>query len=503
MLLDTAALPAGGRSAISFLTSLLMQTEVVLSTSRLRWEILSFAAGVISVSLALAAAALFFWRRRGRDPTLIFLALFSGLYGIRLLASLQIIESNFSFSPLFWRYVDWAVTSTIVIPLGFFLYQVIGPRSKPFIRWLITIQVIFTVIAIFATFAGADLSKLYLANNTLVLGILAAAAIHRLILWLRGGPRQTATREIRVFTIGFVIWLLFIVQANLTGMKVVRTYNYEFVGFLVFVCCLGYVTASRSFAQEEALLNINKELEIARQIQSSILPREIPRLAGLEIAARYVPMSAVAGDFYDFLVVDAQRVGILVADVSGHGVPAALIASMLKVAFGEQVANADDPARVLTGLNRALCGKFEEYFVTAAYVFVDAAKGLMRYAGAGHPPLLVVAGDGSGVRMVEENGLMLGIFPDAEYTGAEIRLRGGDRCVIYTDGLFEASNAALEEFGKPRLAEFLERHRELSTARIADALLEEVSRWSGGESGHRQDDDITLVVADFRPPQTA
>src|SRR5207248_6860240 len=97
--------------------------------------------------------------------------------------------------------------------------------------------------------------------------------------------------------------------------------NVEYVGFAVFVGCLGYVAAQRTFAKEERLLAINKELEIAQQIQSSILPRDVPRIAGIEIAARYVPMSAVAGDFYDFLLLDESRIGVLIADVTGHGVP--------------------------------------------------------------------------------------------------------------------------------------------------------------------------------------
>jgi len=156
---------------------------------------------------------------------------------------------------------------------------------------------------------------------------------------------------------GFVVWLLFVVHANLLGLKILTGQNVEFLGFLVFVACLGYVSARRTFANEERLLAINKELEIARRIQSSTLPQSVPTLRGLEITARYVPMSAVAGDFYDFLSVDEKRVGILVADVTGHGVPAALIASMLKVAFAGQATHAHDPVRVLTGLNRSLCGK--------------------------------------------------------------------------------------------------------------------------------------------------
>ena len=97
------------------------------------------------------------------------------------------------------------------------------------------------------------------------------------------------------------------------------------------------------------LLAIQKELETARQIQLSILPHEIPKVRGLDIAARYIPMTSVAGDFYDFLVVDEKHIGILVADVSGHGMPAALIASMLKIAFAAQAANAAHPEQVLPG----------------------------------------------------------------------------------------------------------------------------------------------------------
>jgi phosphoserine phosphatase RsbU/P len=134
----------------------------------------------------------------------------------------------------------------------------------------------------------------------------------------------------------------------------------------------------------QQLLAIQKELETARLIQQSILPQTVPQIDGLDIAARYVPMTSVAGDFYDFIAVDNKHVAILVADVSGHGMPAALIASMLKIALASQSAHADDPARVLQGLNQTLCGKFQHHYVTAAYVFVDMEKRTLSYAGAGH-----------------------------------------------------------------------------------------------------------------------
>ncbi len=497
---------------------ILLESALEISRAQLRWELLILAVGVMLISAGAAAfvSALYFARRKTRDYTLIYFGLFSAMYGLRLLAGLQVIQSMFSHPPIFWRYLDWFVTCTILVPLGLFLLHVATARLRRFFQVMISVQAVFAVIGITAALAGANLGALYLANNTLVLGIILVAVVF--LVWVRftSGPRRAPmSREIKVSIFGFVVWMLFVVQVNIVSLQIGTGRNFEFVGFVIFVCCLGYVAISRSFAREEQLLNINKELEIARQIQASILPRDVPHLAGLEIAARYVPMSAVAGDFYDFLPVDAARVGILVADVSGHGVPAALIASMLKVAFAGQAEHAADPARVLAGLNRALCGKFEDHFVTAAYLFVDTGKKLARYAGAGHPALLLAqfargarrgagvdeahGGEvGDAVRAIEENGFMLGVFPDATFTAAEIPLRAGDRCLLYTDGLFEAANTAKEEFGSVRLAQFLEARRDLPAPLLADGLLAEIAQWAGHSEGG-QDDDITLVVIDLAP----
>ena len=476
---------------------ILGQTNVGLGVAQLRWELLNVAVAVVLLSLGAVAIALFFFRRKTRELTLIYFGLFCILYGVRLLTKLQTIQSSVGFSEAFWQYLNWMITGTIILPFALFLYQVASERLKRFFRWLIIFQSAFAVWGILGAALRVKLNYLYLSNNIAVLSIFLATALFLLFSRRPAGPRQPLPKEMRVFIGGFLIWVLFILEANLLGLKVLHGRDVEFLGFLVFVCCLGYVTASLSFAKEESLVNLNKELEIARQIQASTLPREVPQLAGLQVAARYVPMSAVAGDFYDFLTVDARCVGILVADVTGHGVPAALIAAMLKVAFAGQTENAEDPARVLAGLNRALCGKFEEHFVTAVYVFVDLKKGVMRYAGAGHPPVLLAPGGDGEVRLLEENGLMLGLFPEAKYASAEIRVQAGDRCLLYTDGLFEAMNSMQEEFGKARLAQFLETHRGDSAPRLAAALLEEIARWGGHASGRRQEDDITLLVVDF------
>jgi len=246
------------------------------------------------------------------------------------------------------------------------------------------------------------------------------------------------------------------------------------------------------------LLAINNELEMAREIQLAILPSETPKIRGLDIAARYLSMSSVAGDFYDFIVVDEQHVGILIADVSGHGLPAALIASMLQVSLAAQFAHAAEPGRVLAGLNRALCGKFSRHFVTAAYVFVDMEKNSMSYAAAGHPPLLLRHGSTGSASEVSENGLLLGHFPKEIYSSSQIPVERGDKAILYTDGILETNNPSQEMLGVDRFKRFVEDSHDVGAGEFADSLLDELSRWSGHPKGEGQEDDITLLVIDFK-----
>jgi phosphoserine phosphatase RsbU/P len=474
----------------------LQSAQISIFRSILLLELANIAVASALLTFAFAAVALFLFRRRTRELTLLYFAVFCLLYALRMLASCSLVRSLFHQPGTFWVYVNWFITCTILVPFSLFFHQVMPENLKKFVRWMIYAQSAFAIFGIVAAASGKHLSALGLANNIVVL----ATVVSGTLLFFVGSrdPASRSSREVRVFVGGFLVWALFIIHINLIDLRILRGINLEFIGFFIFVCCLAYISLNRIFANEQRLLAINKELEIARSIQSSILPRSVPTCRGLEIAARYVPMSAVAGDFYDFLPVDENHLGILVADVTGHGVPAALIASMLKVAFAGQTAHAHDPARVLTGLNLALCGKFEEHFVTAAYLFVDLEKGLLRYAAAAHPPVLLSSNESRTAAEVEENGLMLGVFPEAAYSFIELPIASGTRCLLYTDGLFESSNMRQEEFGKSRCKQFLQDHSGLSAANFADRLLHSIATFSGHASGRAQEDDITILVLDFQ-----
>jgi sigma-B regulation protein RsbU (phosphoserine phosphatase) len=213
-------------------------------------------------------------------------------------------------------------------------------------------------------------------------------------------------------------------------------------------------------------------------------------VSGVTVVARFQPMTAVGGDFYDYAT-SWGGLAVLVADVTGHGVPAALTAAMVKVAFAAQREEASHPAAALAHVNRTLMDVNASGFVTAAWVFLDAAAGRMRYAAAGHPPLLVWRAATGTVERVTENGLLMGAFADAEYTEVERPLDPGDRLLLYTDGVMEAGNAADEEFGLDRLEAVLAETAPLDLPAQADAILARLAAWRGTVA---QGDDVTLVL---------
>ena len=279
---------------------------------------------------------------------------------------------------------------------------------------------------------------------------------------------------------------------NTSGVLSISSPRIEPYGFAAFLSCLGYVAARRTVQRDQQLNEIQNELEVARRIQLSILPAEFPNSTHFRVEARYVPMTSVAGDFYDFIVADDYQAGLLIADVSGHGVPAALIASMVKLAAASQRAVAADPSRFLSGMNSALLGNTQNQFVTAAYVHLNSQSRELRYSAAGHPPMLLLRN--GRVIEVEENGLMHAAFDFASYSNATHRLEPDDRLLLYTDGIVEACNASGNFLGQDALCELLRKTSGLSTAEAAESIISSVRQWSA-----KQDDDLTVLVCDYVP----
>ena len=245
-------------------------------------------------------------------------------------------------------------------------------------------------------------------------------------------------------------------------------------------------------ASERRLLAIEDELKVARELQFSILPQALPDVRSLRIAVAFQPMSAVAGDFYEFISVDKEQVGFLVADVTGHGVPAALIASMIKVAMQSVVTCAHQPREVLRGLNRILYGQLRDQLVSAAYLWLDTGNRKALYSAAGHPPLL--RWRGGKLEGFESNGLLFGVIPEADYPVCDLSIHSGDRFLLYTDGVTEPQNARGDSFRDRRLEQVIRDNESRPPSELSEQLLSEIRVWQSGSAA--QQDDITLIVID-------
>jgi len=202
-----------------------------------------------------------------------------------------------------------------------------------------------------------------------------------------------------------------------------------------------------------------------------------------------MPASDVAGDFYDFLELENACLGVFIADVSGHGVPAALVASMLKIALATQIENATSPARILSNLNALFCGRLERQFVTASYVHIDPAAGTLVVASAGHPPPILRHDESA--QEIMAAGVVLGRFRNAQYDEITHPFAPGDTLVLYTDGVTETMNRNAEMWGDERLRSTIATNFG-SAERLASAILGEVASWRGVSGA--PDDDVTLTV---------
>jgi serine phosphatase RsbU (regulator of sigma subunit) len=249
----------------------------------------------------------------------------------------------------------------------------------------------------------------------------------------------------------------------------------------------------REQAEKERL---EEELRIARQIQMSLLPRAAVTHPGLRISALCLPAAEVGGDYYDLLPLDETRLGVVMADVSGKGTSAALYMAELKGLVLSLSRVTQSPARLLVEANRILHAHTDSRtFVTMTYAVVDVAAGRMRYARAGHNPLLHYDAGAGRARWLSPRGIGLGLDRGETFERlleeAELELRQGDMFLFFTDGLSEAMNARSELFGEGRLQAILESGERLTTDQLKERILSEVRAFVGDEAQH---DDMTLVL---------
>ena len=236
---------------------------------------------------------------------------------------------------------------------------------------------------------------------------------------------------------------------------------------------------------------LEKELAIARDIQTSFLPKSAPEVPGFELAGAARPHDEVGGDYYDFIPVSDHRLGLAIADVSGKGIPAALIMAGFRMSLLAEIRNEFAIRAVMRKVNSLLYESFDrDKFVTAFYGVLDTRTRSLVFSNAGHNPPILVHADGR-VEDLVEGGVALGVLADATYDDRPVPLRAGDVLLLYTDGLSEAESPSGEQFGRMRIEQALKGLAGRRAEEIVGGLVAAVLEWAGTRG---QNDDLTLMV---------
>lgn len=283
----------------------------------------------------------------------------------------------------------------------------------------------------------------------------------------------------------------------LSGKVAGFRYNSEDFTFLAFMANQIVVAMENAKLYHESLekQRLEEELAVARQIQMGLLPRQLPNQANFEFAAFIEPSRQVGGDFYDFIPLANGRLGVVIADASGKGVPAALLIARMQAMLQSEVRFERSLGEMMSAINRFIVeSTSQDRFATCFYVELDFAGGAFRYCNAGHNYPILAKRDGT-IEYLSIGGLLLGAFADVAYETGTGRMEPGDTLVLYTDGVTEAMDNEEIEYGEKRLAEDLLELRSFPAEVICSKTIKKVKQFAGGVG---EVDDITLVVIKAR-----
>jgi len=446
----------------------------------------------VIATLGVAAVTLYVFRRRDRERFLLWFGLFSILYATVLIVRNSAFRLGFGQPHAIGLAVEHFISLATVVP-GLLLFEDFYGRGwRASVRWLIAIYCGVAAIAATGIAHRYSMRAMLPPGTVLVILVPVVLAVGYLT-----GYKPPPLPHRRILSAGMIAFFCAFSTDRLLHRQVGNWHTgVEPYGFLVLIICLWYVTAQRIVADDRRLVSLTDEMRLATRIQRAILPAEIPHLHNADIAVRYAPMADVAGDLYNFVTLQPSCMGVLVADVTGHGVPAALVASMVKVAVSTQCGKDRGPADVIAGLNTVLCREARQQYVTAEYLVLDTANGVGRHAAGAHPLPLLLRRSTQSLEKVGESGLLLGVRPDEPYGESEFHFEDGDRLLLYTDGLVEAENASGESFGDTALRAFIHKKQDCGAEQFVKLLLEEVLAWSH----NGQEDDITIVAIDLKGP---
>ncbi|HOD65275.1 MAG TPA: SpoIIE family protein phosphatase [candidate division Zixibacteria bacterium] len=251
------------------------------------------------------------------------------------------------------------------------------------------------------------------------------------------------------------------------------------------------LTNARLYVDSLERLRLEEEVSLARQIQLDLLPAAPPKLELCEIAVHSTPSRTVGGDFYDFIPIDDARIGMVIADASGKGMPAALMIAQIQAIIRSEVNNGNPIGAIMTHLNdQVVAATSSEKYVTLFYGELNRRTGRLEYCNAGHNYPVLVRSDGA-VELLVQGGPIIGAFPEMRYESADVQFRPGDVLFLFTDGLSEAMDGDGREYGEERVRRFVREHRHREAGEILEAILEDVRAF---DATFPPRDDTTIIT---------
>ncbi|MDA3890787.1 MAG: SpoIIE family protein phosphatase [Salinivirgaceae bacterium] len=457
-------------------------------TTSSTWKLLI---GFMYLVLGMVAFIIFALRIKKSEGFIFYLGLLNISFGLNLLYDNPLIQLTDLPSPVFWSIALPMVVFIVPVAFILFIRYFIGWGWRYSILLLLIYSVIQGVFRVFADFTQPA-QEIYGTTNT-IFGFLAVVVLF-LHLFL---PDMRKNREVQIIGAGLGFYLLALFYNNLAKIQwLPERLSFDDPAYFFFNICLIYVAFRRIANTEKEFFAVKKDLETARKIQNAILPDQNPKGETYEVSAAYLPMALIGGDYYDYQMHDNLHIGLLIADVSGHGISAALIASMLKVAFTAQVQNARNPAIVLQQINLSLNGQLNNEFITAGYLGIDLANKELTYSSAGHPPMVLHRRKTDKIEEVKVAGIPIGVLDDMECKEINMKIESGDRLVLYTDGILEVFNSAGEAMGKNRFMDLIIESKNLFVEDATENIIEKINAWSEKDDGETHEDDITLVIFD-------
>jgi serine phosphatase RsbU (regulator of sigma subunit) len=252
---------------------------------------------------------------------------------------------------------------------------------------------------------------------------------------------------------------------------------------------------TKSIQINARLSRIQNELEISKKIHESLLPAKLPILKNAKMHAMYLPSGEIGGDFYDFHYSENKYLGVFIADVTGHGVPAALFASTVKFSFSREIELLKEPSKLLANINASLFEKIGNNLLSAGYFYLDLYNRRITYASCGHPPLLIWKKEDKEFIELKPRGRLIGISRDIVLHDTIYKLEEGDRILFYTDGLIECENTQEEAFGEKALHRFTFQNEDLNAEDFSNSLVKALNEYSSTPG--RFSDDVTFIVVDI------